>query len=76
MAKLIIFNKPFQVPQSGEKITVNADLSINVPNHPIIPFIEGDGIGVDITPVMVKVIDSAVAKAYDVLISHYCLRGM
>lgn len=53
-----------QVPQSGEKITVNADLSINVPNHPIIPFIEGDGIGVDITPVMVKVIDSAVAKAY------------
>jgi len=54
-----------QVPQSGEKITVNADLSINVPNNPIIPFIEGDGIGVDITPVMVKVIDSAVAKAYD-----------
>ena len=54
-----------QVPQSGEKITVNADLSLNVPNNPIIPFIEGDGIGVDITPVMVKVIDAAVAKAYD-----------
>lgn len=54
-----------QVPQSGEKITVNADFSLNVPNHPIIPFIEGDGIGVDITPVMVKVIDAAVAKAYD-----------
>ena len=54
-----------QVPQSGEKITVNADLSFNVPNNPIIPFIEGDGIGVDITPVMVKVIDAAVAKAYD-----------
>ena len=53
-----------QVPQSGEKITVNADLSLNVPNNPIIPFIEGDGIGVDITPVMVKVIDAAVAKAY------------
>ena len=42
-----------QIPQSGEKITVNADLSINVPDQPIIPFIEGDGIGVDITPVMV-----------------------
>ena len=53
-----------QIPQSGEKITVNADLSLNVPNNPIIPFIEGDGIGVDITPVMVKVIDAAVAKAY------------
>jgi len=55
-----------QAPQSGEKITVNADLSLNVPNNPIIPFIEGDGIGVDITPVMVKVIDAAVAKAYGV----------
>ena len=54
-----------QIPQSGEKITVNADLSLNVPNNPIIPFIEGDGIGVDITPVMVKVIDAAVANAYD-----------
>ena len=52
-----------QIPQSGEKITVNKDLTINVPNNPIIPFIEGDGIGVDITPVMVKVIDAAVAKA-------------
>ncbi len=53
-----------KVPTTGEKITVNADYSLNVPNQPIIPFIEGDGIGVDITPVMVKVIDAAVAKAY------------
>ncbi|WP_010201891.1 NADP-dependent isocitrate dehydrogenase [Psychrobacter sp. PAMC 21119] len=52
------------VPRDGEKITVNADLSLNVPNHPIIPFVEGDGIGVDITPVMVKVVDAAVDKAY------------
>ncbi|WP_410211307.1 NADP-dependent isocitrate dehydrogenase [Aquirhabdus sp.] len=52
------------VPTDGDKITVNADLSLNVPNHPIIPFIEGDGIGVDITPVMIKVVDAAVQKAY------------
>jgi isocitrate dehydrogenase len=52
------------VPRDGEKVTVNADLSFNVPNHPIIPFIEGDGIGVDITPVMIKVVDAAVEKAY------------
>ncbi|MBA53076.1 MAG: isocitrate dehydrogenase (NADP(+)) [Pseudomonadales bacterium] len=53
-----------KVPVDGDKITVNADLSLNVPNHPIIPYIEGDGIGVDITPVMLKVTDAAVAKAY------------
>ncbi len=52
------------IPTSGEKITVNADHSLNVPNHPIIPFIEGDGIGVDITPPMIKVVDTAVNKAY------------
>ncbi len=52
------------VPTDGQKITVNADLSFNVPNHPIIPFIEGDGIGVDITPVMIKVVDAAIEKAY------------
>jgi len=52
------------VPTDGDKITVNADLSLNVPNHPIIPFIEGDGIGVDITPPMIKVVDAAVQKAY------------
>lgn len=49
---------------AGEKITVNADFSLNVPDNPIIPYIEGDGTGVDITPVMLKVVDAAVAKAY------------
>jgi isocitrate dehydrogenase len=53
-----------QVPAQGEKITVNADFSLNVPDRPIIPFIEGDGTGVDITPVMREVLDAAVAKAY------------
>jgi len=52
------------VPSNGEKITVNADNSLNVPDHPIIPFIEGDGIGIDITPPMMKVVDAAVNKAY------------
>ncbi|HET8730185.1 MAG TPA: NADP-dependent isocitrate dehydrogenase [Moraxellaceae bacterium] len=52
------------VPADGDKITVNADLSLNVPNYPIIPYIQGDGIGVDITPVMIKVVNAAVAKAY------------
>lgn len=52
------------VPKDGAKITVNADASLNVPNNPIIPFIEGDGTGVDITPVMIEVVDAAVAKAY------------
>jgi isocitrate dehydrogenase len=47
-----------------QKITVNADFSLNVPDQPIIPYIEGDGTGVDITPVMIKVVDAAVAKAY------------
>jgi len=53
-----------QVPPAGEAIRVNPDNSLCVPDHPIIPFIEGDGIGVDITPVMQKVLDAAVAKAY------------
>ena len=52
-----------QVP-AGDKITVNADMTLNVPNNPIIPYIEGDGIGADISPVMIKVIDAAVEKAY------------
>jgi isocitrate dehydrogenase len=43
-----------KVPEGGHKITVNADFSLNVPDHPIIPFIEGDGTGLDITPVMIK----------------------
>jgi len=53
-----------KVPAGGAKITVNADYSINVPDNPIIPYIEGDGTGLDITPVMIKVVDAAVAKAY------------
>ena len=53
-----------KVPAGGQKITVNADFSLNVPDHPIIPYIEGDGTGFDITPVMIKVVDAAVAKAY------------
>jgi isocitrate dehydrogenase len=53
-----------QTPQAGAKITVNADFSLNVPDRPIIPFIEGDGTGVDITPVMRDVLDAAVEKAY------------
>ncbi len=53
-----------QVPLHGQKITANPDKTLNVPDHPIIPFIEGDGIGVDITPVMRKVVDAAVEKAY------------
>ncbi len=52
-----------KVPK-GEKISVNADFSLTVPANPIIPYIEGDGIGFDITPVMIKVVDAAVAKAY------------
>ncbi|CAN7557228.1 NADP-dependent isocitrate dehydrogenase [Pseudorhodoferax sp. LjRoot39] len=51
-------------PARGQKITVNADHSLNVPDEPIIPFIEGDGVGRDISPVMRKVVDAAVAKAY------------
>lgn len=53
-----------KLPAKGEKITVNADFSLNVPDQPIIPYIEGDGTGFDITPVMIKVVDAAVAKAY------------
>jgi len=55
--------KHIKVP-AGKKITVNADFSIKVPHNPIIPFIEGDGTGLDITPVMIKVVDAAVQKAY------------
>ena len=53
-----------KVPANGHAITANADLSLNVPDDPIIPFIEGDGIGVDISPVMIKVVDAAVSMAY------------
>ena len=53
-----------QPPADGAKIQVNADFSLNVPDNPIIPYIEGDGIGIDISPVMIDVVDAAVAKAY------------
>lgn len=53
-----------QVPSEGQKISVNADGSLLVPDVPIIPFIEGDGTGRDITPVMIRVVDAAVEKAY------------
>ncbi len=58
---------PYQhikIPQDGSKITLNADFSLNVPDQPIIPFIQGDGSGVDISPVMLRVVDAAVTKAY------------
>ncbi len=58
---------PYQhikVPTGGDKITVNADFSLNVSDQPIIPYIEGDGTGLDITPVMIKVVDAAIEKAY------------
>ena len=53
-----------KVPADGKQITVNPDFSLNVPDNPILPYIEGDGTGVDISPVMIKVVDAAVAKAY------------
>ncbi|QIL80613.1 NADP-dependent isocitrate dehydrogenase [Diaphorobacter sp. HDW4A] len=53
-----------KVPTEGQKIIVNADMTLSVPDQPIIPYIEGDGTGADITPVMIKVVDAAVAKAY------------
>jgi isocitrate dehydrogenase len=52
------------IPGDGVAITVQPDHSLVVPDHPVIPFIEGDGIGVDITPVMRRVVDAAVSKAY------------
>ncbi len=57
--------KKIDIPVDGSKISVNADFSLNVPNRPVIPFIEGDGIGVDITPVMRRVVNAAVDKAFD-----------
>ena len=52
------------VPADGAPITVNPDNSLNVPDCPIIPYIEGDGIGIDVTPVMLDVVNAAVQKAY------------
>ncbi|MEO6023881.1 MAG: NADP-dependent isocitrate dehydrogenase [Burkholderiales bacterium] len=53
-----------KVPSVGEKITLKSNLTINVPDQPIIPYLEGDGIGIDISPVMINVVDAAVAKCY------------
>ena len=53
-----------KVPENGSKISLGADGKLQVPDNPIIGYIEGDGIGVDISPVMIKVVDAAVAKAY------------
>src|SRR5215475_3818543 len=53
-----------QVPTDGKRITINPDSSLNVPDNPYIAFVEGDGIGIDITPVMLKVVNAAVEKAY------------
>jgi len=52
------------VPEAGRRIRHAGDLSLDVPDHPIIPFIEGDGIGIDVTPAMRRVVDAAVAAAY------------
>ncbi len=53
-----------EVPARGERITVNSDSTLNVPECPIVPFVEGDGIGIDVTPVMRMVVDAALQKAY------------
>ncbi|MVW73564.1 MULTISPECIES: NADP-dependent isocitrate dehydrogenase [unclassified Bordetella] len=54
-----------KVPAEGQKITIHDDGTLNVPDHPVIPYIEGDGTGIDITPVMIDVVNAAVNKAYD-----------
>ena len=56
--------KHIVVPEEGEKINFNSSNELVIPNNPIIPFIEGDGIGSDITPAMINVVDSSVSKAY------------
>ena len=53
-----------EVPASGEAITANPDHTLNVPDRPIIPYVEGDGIGIDVTPVMLEVVNAAVSRAY------------
>lgn len=59
-----MFQSKVVIPQEGQAISINADGRLSVPDNPIIPFIRGDGIGADISPVMRKVVDAAVAKAY------------
>ena len=57
------YNK-INVPTEGKKITLDSNGKINVPDNPIVPYIEGDGIGIDITPAMLNAVDAAVEKAY------------
>ena len=52
------------VPGEGRKISINPDATLTVPDNPIIPYIEGDGIGIDVTPAMLRVVNAAVQKAY------------
>ncbi len=52
------------VPADGTAITINRDHSLNVPDNPVIPYIEGDGIGIDVSPVMLDVVNAAVKRAY------------
>ncbi|KTC21836.1 hypothetical protein AO390_13855 [Pseudomonas marginalis ICMP 11289] len=63
-AESVIEYQRISIQMVGEKITVNPDHSLSVPDTPIIPYIEDDGTGVDISPVMIKVLDAAVEKAY------------
>ena len=53
-----------KVPSDGQKITVHSDHTLSVPDEPIIPFIEGDGTGFDITPVMMQVVDAEIGRAH------------
>ena len=56
--------KNIKIPKNGSKISIENGV-LSVPDNPIIPFIEGDGIGVDITPAMIDVVNNAVEKAYN-----------
>ena len=57
--------KHIEIPEDGEQITITDSVEFNVPPNPIIPFIEGDGIGTDVTAAMIKVVDHAVNIAYN-----------
>lgn len=59
-----MFSSKVVVPSGGSAIVIDDNGKLIVPDNPIVPFIRGDGIGADITPVMKKVVDAAVAKAY------------
>ena len=59
----MIYEK-MSMPADGQAITMNTDFTLNVPDFPVIPFVEGDGIGIDVTPVMQRVVAVAVTGAY------------